>query len=91
MVATGFAADSAMAQSRSDQREARKEMKAGNSYTVDELARRIVPGMERKGWTYMTFEYDSARRAYRFKFIRKGRVMFVDMDERTGKEIRRTS
>ena len=35
-------------------------------------------------------EYDPAAMAYRLKFIRDGRVVFVDVDARSGEIIRRS-
>ena len=79
---------SANAQSRSDQGEARKEMKAGNVLSLREIERRVLPTM--KGAEYLGPAYDSTAMAYRLKFIRDGRVMYVDVDARTGKIIRRS-
>jgi hypothetical protein len=78
----------AFAQARSDQGEARKEMRAGNVLSLREIERRVVPGM--RGAEYLGPSYDSQARAYRLKFIRDGRVLFVDVDARTGRVIGRT-
>ena len=87
LVATGFAAPVA-AQSRSDQGEARKEMKAGNILRARDIEARILPQM--RDAEYLGFAYDPTAMAYRLKFIREGRVMFVDVDARTGRVIRRS-
>ena len=83
----GIAAPAA-AQSKSDQGEARKEMRAGNVLSLREIERRVLPTM--KGAEYLGPAYDSTAMAYRLKFIRDGRVMFVDVDARTGRILRRS-
>ena len=85
---SGVVALPAQAQSRSDQGEARKEMRAGNTMQLREIERRVIPTM--KGAEYLGPAYDSTAMAYRLKFIRDGRVMFVDGDARTGKVLRRS-
>ncbi len=88
LLATGVVASPAMAQSRGDQGEARKEMKAGNVLSLREIERRVLPTM--RGAEYLGPAYDSTAMAYRLKFIRDGRVMYVDVDARTGRIIRRS-
>lgn len=78
----------AAAQPRSDQGEARKEMQAGNILRSREIEARILPTM--RGSEYLGFAYDATAMAYRLKFIREGRVLFVDVDARTGRVLRRT-
>lgn len=85
---TGVGTDPAQAQSRNDQGEARKEMKAGNVLSLREIERRILPQM--RGSEYLGPSYDSIARAYRLKFLRDGRVTFVDVDARTGRIINRS-
>ena len=43
----------------------------------------VLPAMP--GMQYLGPEYDPAAMAYRLKFIRDGRVVFVDVDARTGR------
>ncbi len=88
MAATGFLTPLSAQQSRSDQGEARKEMRAGNVLSLREIERRILPTM--RGAEYLGPAYDSTAMAYRLKFIRDGRVMFVDVDARTGRVLRRS-
>lgn len=76
------------AQDGSAQGAARKEMRAGNVLPLREIERRIMPTM--RGAEYLGPAYDSTAMAYRLKFIRNGRVTFVDVDARTGKVLRRT-
>lgn len=78
----------ALAQHNSDQGEARKEMRAGNVLSLGEIEARVLPTM--RDAEYLGPAYDSTAMAYRLKFIRDGRVMFVDVDARTGRVIRRS-
>lgn len=75
-------------QRRSDQGEARKEMQAGRVLSLREIEQRVLPQM--RGSEYLGPSYDSTARAYRLKFIRDGRVSFVDVDARTGQVISRS-
>ncbi|MEE4337313.1 hypothetical protein [Erythrobacter sp.] len=86
--AAGAPADFAQDQSRSDQGEARKEMKAGNIKTISEIERLVLPRM--RGAEYLGFAYDATARAYRLKFIKDGRVINVDVDGATGRIISRS-
>jgi hypothetical protein len=85
-----FNLDASYAQkkTRDDQGEARREMKAGNQLSLREIERRILPRM--RGAEYLGPAYDAAAHAYRLKFIKEGRVMYVDVDARTGKIINRS-
>lgn len=86
---TGLVATPADALGRGDEQgEARKEMKAGNQLSLREIERRILPRM--RGSEYLGPAYDSTARAYRLKFIRDGRVTYVDVDARTGRIINRS-
>ena len=85
-VCTGMAP--AQAQSRNDQGQVRKEMKAGNVQPLREIEGRVLPRM--RGMQYLGPEYDAAAMAYRLKFIRDGRVVFVDVDARSGQIIGRS-
>ena len=87
-IAATIGATPAEAQRRSDQGEARKEMRAGNILRAREIENRILPQM--KGAEYLGFDYDSTAMAYRLKFIRDGRVLYVDVDARTGRILRRS-
>ena len=63
-------------------------MRAGNVRSLREIEQKILPMMP--GTQYLGPEYDPAAMAYRLKFIRDGRVIFVDVDARSG-EIRSQS
>lgn len=73
---------------RNDQGAARKEMRAGNVLSLREIEARILPGM--RGYEYLGPAYDATAMAYRLKFIREGRVVFVDVDARTGRVLGRS-
>lgn len=68
-----------------EQGSVRREMRAGNVQSLREIERRVLPAM--RGMQYLGPEYDPAAMAYRLKFIRDGRVVFVDVDARTGRII----
>ncbi len=63
-------------------------MQAGNVLPLREIERRILPSMQ--GSEYLGPAYDSRAMAWRLKFIRDGRVTFVDVDARTGRVIKRS-
>lgn len=68
------------------QEKARKDLRAGSVRRLSDIERRILPQM--KGAQYLGPEYDPVAQAYRLKFIRDGRVIFVDVDARSGEVIR---
>lgn len=88
--ASGMQLDAPYAQkkTRDDQGEARREMKAGNQLSLREIEKRVLPKM--RGAEYLGPAYDAAAHAYRLKFIKEGRVMYVDVDARTGRIINRS-
>ncbi len=89
LLSTGYVSPGiAGAQSRSDQGEARKEMRAGNVLSLREIERRVLPQM--RGSEYLGPSYDATARAYRLKFIKDGRVTYIDVDARTGRIINRS-
>lgn len=75
-------------QSKTDQGMARKEMQAGHILKSREIEARILPMMGAA--EYLGFAYDSTAMAYRLKFIREGRVLFVDVDARSGRIIQKS-
>lgn len=83
-----FPAASAFAGPGDEQGEVRKEMRAGNVRSLREIERRVLPMMA--GAQYLGPEYDPAALAYRLKFIRQGRVIFVDVDARSGNILRQS-
>ena len=75
-------------QTKSDQGMARKEAQAGHILKSREIEARILPMMGKA--EYLGFAYDSTAMAYRLKFIREGRVLFVDVDARSGRIIQKS-
>lgn len=67
---------------RGEQGEVRKDRREGSVKPLREIERIVMPTM--RGMEYLGPEYDPAARAYRLKFIRAGRVVFVDVDARSG-------
>ncbi|WP_420383249.1 PepSY domain-containing protein [Novosphingobium sp.] len=65
-----------------EQIEARRDLRAGNVHSLRDIERQVLPTM--RGLQYLGPEYDPEAMAYRLKFIRDGRVVFVDVDARTG-------
>jgi uncharacterized membrane protein YkoI len=86
--ATGAQAIGPQDQFRSEQDEARKEIQAGTQLSLREIERRVLPQMQ--GSEYLGPAYDSTARAYRLKFIKEGRVTYVDVDARSGRVISRS-
>ena len=71
-----------------EQGAARKEFRAGNVLPLRQLEQRVLPGMA--GAQYLGPEYDPTVMVYRMKFIRDGRVIFVDVDARSGEILRQS-
>lgn len=86
---TPVVAVSAHAQDHDDQGQVRKEMRAGNVRPLRDIEGMVLPQM--RGMQYLGPEYDAGAMAYRLKFIRDGRVVFVDIDARSGRVIRRSN
>lgn len=74
-------------QSSDEQNAARAQMLAGKVQSIRSIENRVLPKMS--GSQYIGPEYDAASQVYRLKFIREGRVIFVDVDARTGSILRR--
>ena len=69
-----------------EQGQVRRDMRAGNVRSLREIEQKILPTMA--GSQYLGPEYDPAAMVYRLKFIRDGRVVFIDVDARSGAVIR---
>ena len=82
----------ALADNRSAQESARKEMSAGNVMKLRDIERIVVPQIERRGPNvkYLTPEYDDVARAYRLKFVDndRGQMIWVDVDARNARILR---
>lgn len=72
----------------SEQGQLRKERRAGTVRSTREIEQVVLPQMS--GMQYLGPEYDAAAMAYRLKFIQNGRVVFVDVDARSGRIIGRS-
>jgi uncharacterized membrane protein YkoI len=65
-----------------DQQGARKQMSDGKVMSLRQIEGIILPRM--KGMEYLGPEYFQDTKVYRLKFINEGRVIFVDVDARSG-------
>ena len=63
-------------------------MMAGKVKSIRSIEDRILPRMA--GTEYIGPEFDPGAQVYRLKFIRDGRVIFVDVDGRTGNILRQS-
>jgi uncharacterized membrane protein YkoI len=83
-ILVAFAVPSApvLAEPGSIQGQVRKDTRAGAVRSLREIEQRVLPSMP--GMEYLGPEYDPAAMVYRLKFIRQGRVVFVDVDARSG-------
>jgi uncharacterized membrane protein YkoI len=73
---------------RGEQNEARAQMMAGKVKSIRSIENRVLPRMGDS--EYIGPEFDPGAQVYRLKFIRDGRVIFVDVDGRTGTILRQT-
>ena len=85
-LALGLPAAPVLANPGNAQEQARKDLSSGSVRPLREIEQRVLPTMP--GAQYLGPEYDPVAQAYRLKFIRDGRVIFVDVDARTGEVIR---
>lgn len=76
----------ASARKGDDQGKAREQMNSGKVLSLREIEGRIVPRM--RGMEYLGPEYDGNAQVYRLKFIDGGRVIFIDVDARSGQILR---
>jgi hypothetical protein len=86
-VLIGPAAPPALANPGDAQGQVRKDMQAGNVRPLRDIERQVLPTMP--GMQYLGPEYDPVAMAYRLKFIQNGRVVFIDVDARSGRVISR--
>jgi hypothetical protein len=73
---------------RNEQGEVRKDIQDRTVLPLREIERRVLPLMT--GMEYLGPEYDPVAMAYRLKFIRNGRVVYVDVDARSGQILHRS-
>lgn len=87
VLALGVAAD-ASAERRGDQDAAYSQRRAGEIRPLREIEGAVVARMP--GAAYLGPEYDAGSATYRLKFMRGGRVIWIDVDARTGRELGRS-
>jgi len=73
-------------QRKGEQNDARAQMMAGKVKSLRSIENRVLPKMA--GSQYLGPEFDPIAQVYRLKFIKKGRVVFVDVDGKTGAILR---
>lgn len=83
----GASVSPVLANPADEQGQVRRDMRAGNVRSLREIEQRVLPTMS--GMQYLGPEYDPTAMAYRLKFIHNGRVVFVDVDARSGQVISR--
>lgn len=86
ILAGGLFAAPALADPERDTDRAFEATREGRSMPLPQLERRILPFMG--GADYLGPELNG--RTYRLKFMLEGRVIWVDVDARTGRIIRRS-
>ena len=72
---------------RRDQDQAWAAARSGKILPLREIERRVVPTMQ--GAQYLGVDFDPASAVYTLKFLRDGRVIWVDVDGRSGQVIGR--
>jgi len=75
-------------QRHGDQMSAFEQRRAGRILPLPEIERRVVPTM--KGAQYIGMEFDGSTLVYTLKFLRDGKVIWVDVDGRSGQVLGRT-
>jgi uncharacterized membrane protein YkoI len=88
LAASVIAMTPADADRRRDQDDALQGLRAGGFRPLREIEARTFRQMP--GATYLGPELDAQRGRYRLKFMRAGRVIWVDIDARTGQEVGRS-
>lgn len=86
LAALGMTVTAPVAEARPRDREqdaAYKARKQGRIMPLPRIERRVVPRMN--GADYLGPELDPRSGTYRLKFVRHGRVIWVDVDGRTGR------
>jgi hypothetical protein len=84
--AAGLTSAPALADPPRDADKAFEDTQKGRSMPLPQLERRVMPFMG--GADYLGPELNDG--IYRFKFMQNGRVIWVDVDGRTGRIIRRS-
>ena len=71
-----------------DQRDAWRARREGRILPLPEIQGRVLPQM--RGSQYLGFDFDAERGIYTFKFLRDGKVIWVEVDGRSGQILGRT-
>jgi uncharacterized membrane protein YkoI len=88
LLADVLAPASAAPQRHDDQRSAFEQRREGRLLPLREIERRVVPMV--KGGQYIGMEFDGTAGIYTLKFLRDGRVIWVEVDGRSGQVIGRS-
>jgi hypothetical protein len=86
-IAAGLLASPALADPPRDQNRAFEATREGRSMPLPKIERRVMPFMG--GADYLGPEFNGE--TYRLKFMRNGRVIWVDVDAATGRILRRSA
>lgn len=86
VIAAGLLSSPAMADRRRDSDRAFDAIREGRSMPLPQLERKVLPFMG--GADYLGPELNGE--VYRFKFIQDGKVIWVDVDARSGRILRRS-
>lgn len=66
-----------------------RDVRRGALVPLSEIEKMLLPQM--RDWQYLGPEYDSSSGTYRLKFLRAGQVLWIDIDARTGRVVRRAA
>ena len=86
LLSAGLIASPALAERPRDQDRAFEATREGRSMPLPKIERRVMPFMD--GADYLGPEFNGE--TYRLKFMRNGRVIWVDVDAATGRILRRS-
>ena len=86
LLGAGLIASPALADPPRDQDRAFEATREGRSMPLPKIERRVMPFMD--GADYLGPEFNGE--TYRLKFMRGGRVIWVDVDAATGRILRRS-
>jgi uncharacterized membrane protein YkoI len=88
LIALAATAPAGAVERRGDQYEALEAREAGRVLSLRAIESRVIPQMGDAD--YLGPEFDHSSSVYRLKFMRGGRVIWVDVDARTGAVIGRS-
>jgi uncharacterized membrane protein YkoI len=71
---------------RGEQSDVREDVQSGKVKSLRQIEASVIPRM--RGMQYLGPEYDPGPQVYRLKFLDVDRVIFVDVDARTGGVLR---